>query len=204
MPSESETKRDKAKKLFRDGTKVSEIALQIGVSKSTVYSWKSKYKWDKSSGVSDNDNLIPLNRRTKEEQKEICTKGGKASGAARRKIRDMKMAVRSMLSLPISAKDQAKLWNSVRSLGTAVEDMDYLSAIIASMIAKATSGDVKAAQWLRDTAGYNPTLEFKEKQFELEKLKTEVYIDKMKGCLTIEEVLEVDDISENTEDEDLK
>jgi len=36
------------------------------------------------------EDLIPLDRRTKEEQKQITTMGGKASGESRRKARDLR------------------------------------------------------------------------------------------------------------------
>lgn len=37
--------------------------------------------------MANDENLIPMNRRTKSEQRKIATAGGKASGAARRKKR---------------------------------------------------------------------------------------------------------------------
>ena len=52
--------------------------------------------------MSGEKNLIPLNRRTKEEQKEITTAGGKASGESRRRKRSLKDAADLFLSLPIS------------------------------------------------------------------------------------------------------
>ena len=42
-------------------------------------------------------NLISLAERTREEQREIATKGGKASGEARRRKRDMRELMRIML-----------------------------------------------------------------------------------------------------------
>ena len=50
--------------------------------------------------VGNNNNLIPLNERTKEEQTKITTMGGKASGKARRRKRDLKELLELALSQP--------------------------------------------------------------------------------------------------------
>lgn len=47
-------------------------------------------------------NLKPMNKRTKEEQRGIASKGGKASGVARRKKADLKRAFETLLTLDIS------------------------------------------------------------------------------------------------------
>ena len=50
--------------------------------------------------------LIPVTRRTKEEAKSISRKGGIASGAKRRKIRDLKEAMKILLESDVQGKDQ--------------------------------------------------------------------------------------------------
>lgn len=49
-----------------------------------------------------NNNLVPLNERTKEEQREIAKKGGIQSGKVRRRKRTMKEAAQLILKLPVS------------------------------------------------------------------------------------------------------
>lgn len=44
------------------------------------------------------DNLIPLNKRTKEEQKRITTAGGKASGVVRKEKATMRKAIEWLLN----------------------------------------------------------------------------------------------------------
>ena len=51
------------------------------------------------------EDLIPLNKRTKEEQKEITRKGGIASGEARRRKRSLREAMETMLALELSEKE---------------------------------------------------------------------------------------------------
>jgi hypothetical protein len=52
-----------------------------------------------------NENLIPFDQRTEEEQREIAKKGGQASVVARRKKRDMKKLLETLLDDKIKDKD---------------------------------------------------------------------------------------------------
>lgn len=53
-------------------------------------------------------NLTPMNKRTKDEQKKIASKGGKASGKARRKKADLKKAMETLLALDVTDKNIKK------------------------------------------------------------------------------------------------
>ncbi|CND71477.1 TPA: KGG domain-containing protein [Streptococcus agalactiae] len=53
-------------------------------------------------------NLKPMNQRTKDEQREIAVKGGKASGKARRKKADLKKAFETLMTLDITDKNIKK------------------------------------------------------------------------------------------------
>lgn len=109
-------------------------------------------------------NLIPNEMRTPEERRENARKAGKASGAARRRKRDMKNAARMILNLPADAQVTALL----EQLGIEESDQTMQVAILAAMALKARSGDVRASEFLRDTAGYNPRQELEERRFEAE------------------------------------
>lgn len=88
------------------------------------------------------DNLIPINERTTEEQREIQSAGGRASGAARRRKRALKEAADLYLSLPVS--DRRK-WNALARRGVDPEDIDNQMAMIAGLADAATDGDARAA-----------------------------------------------------------
>lgn len=88
------------------------------------------------------EDLIPLNQRTKEEQKRITTAGGIASGAARRRKRALKEAADLYLSLPVS--DQRR-WNKLARKGIDTEDIDNQMAMIVGLTEAATAGDASAA-----------------------------------------------------------
>lgn len=114
--------------------------------------------------MANDENLIPMNRRTKSEQREIATAGGKASGVARRKKRDMRKAAEMLLNMPVSNK-QSSMKAMLSALGIGEEDMDYSMGIMAAMLVQAANGNVNAAKFLRDTAGQNPAQQLQEKEF---------------------------------------
>lgn len=83
-------------------------------------------------------NLKPLNTRTKEEQKIICSKAGKASGESRRKRKTLRDELLAMLS-----------------------DGDTQKKISVALIQEATNGNnagsvTKAFEVIRDTIGEKP------------------------------------------------
>ena len=55
--------------------------------------------------MANDNNLVSLADRTTEEQREIATKGGKASGEARRRKRSLREAMETMLALELSEKE---------------------------------------------------------------------------------------------------
>ena len=81
----------------------------------------------------NNENLIPLNKRTKSERREIARKGGIASGEKRRA---QKMLQEEMLSI--------------------LEHPTLRKQICQALIEKAIKGNVHAFEIIRDIIGENP------------------------------------------------
>ena len=81
------------------------------------------------------ENLKPFNALTETEQKELAKKGGKASGEARRKKKRFR-----------------ELFNAVLDQENETGERHDM-AIVKAMIKKATIGDVKAFEAIRDTTG---------------------------------------------------
>lgn len=109
-------------------------------------------------------NLIPFNERTESEQRKIQSKGGKASGASRRRKRDMAKAMKMLLDMPaVSGTDEY-----LKQFGFQESDMTNQMAMLSAIFMKAMRGDVRAAEFIRDTAGYNPKIRLEEKRFEAE------------------------------------
>lgn len=62
--------------------------------------------------MANEQNLIPLNKRTKKEQREIATEGGIASGKARREKKTFQELAKTLLSLDVkSGKSLAVMHN---------------------------------------------------------------------------------------------
>lgn len=107
--------------------------------------------------MANEGNLIPLNRRTKSEQREIQAAGGRAAGALRRRKRSMREAADLYLSLPVSDRKQ---WNKLARKGVDPEDVDNQMAIIVGLAEAAAKGDARAAKVLIDLLGDdNPAAE---------------------------------------------
>lgn len=97
------------------------------------------------------DNLIPFNKRTKSEQREICRKGGKASGASRRESREIYRLLQKFLTTKIKIKNlsEEKFFNFLKELGikekTSVRELMLLAQVL-----KSIHGNTKSYMALMD------------------------------------------------------
>ena len=95
-------------------------------------------------------NLIPFDQRTEEEQRDIRSAGGKASGVSRRRKRSLKEAADLYLSLPVTDR---RTWNKIARRGVDPDDIDNQMAMIIGLTMAATAGDAKAAKVIVDLLG---------------------------------------------------
>lgn len=99
------------------------------------------------------EDLIPFNKRTEAEQKEITRKGGIASGKARRAKRDRHKRIQELFALAV--KDP-KLKANLEKMGIDVTDADLETAADARvMVELLRKGDYKAWQAMKQEA-YGP------------------------------------------------
>jgi putative uncharacterized protein gbs1119 len=103
--------------------------------------------------INNGINLIPLNKRTKSEQREIAKKGGIESGKIRREKKQMKEIVNDLFSKPVTNQ---KIIDKLKTLGYKDDEITNQIAITSSAFFKALKGDIKAMEFLRDTAGQKP------------------------------------------------
>ena len=89
--------------------------------------------------MANEQNLKPLNTRTKDERRKIAVMGGKASGKARRDRKTFKDSL--LLALETIQED-----------GKTIQDIG-----IESLMGKYKNGDLKAFEIVRDTVGEKPT-----------------------------------------------
>lgn len=100
------------------------------------------------------EDLIPMNERTKEEQKKIARKGGINSGKARRKKKAMKDIIATLGKEDAPPQVIAKLIQLGMLEQGEICSMD--EALILAQYGKALTGNTRAAQFVRDTAGQKP------------------------------------------------
>lgn len=80
-------------------------------------------------------NLIPFNKRTENEQREYAKKGGQKSGEVRRQRKAMKEQMEMLLSLPFNLKDNDgnDIADMLTSLGIEKDNIDNQMAMIISL-----------------------------------------------------------------------
>lgn len=84
--------------------------------------------------MANEQNLIPVTKRTPREQREISSKGGKASAEAKKARKTLKETLLLML-----------------------EEGNTQNDITLALLQKALNGDTKAYEVIRDTVGEKPT-----------------------------------------------
>ena len=120
---------------------------------SIINSSDSQNKDDKGkrNGI---DNLIPFNQRTEEQQREIAKMGGKASGEARKKKRDMREVAKAILEHAMNDEQIDEVLGSSKDLLDG--DKSVMAVLTARMVQEAGKGSYKHYETLRDTAGFKP------------------------------------------------
>lgn len=93
--------------------------------------------------MANEENLIPLNKRTKSEQREIARMGGRASGIARKKKADLKRTLETLLQSEVSNHKMKEL---LVSLGY---EPTNETALVLVVLQKALNGDMRAVSQIR-------------------------------------------------------
>lgn len=115
--------------------------------------------------MANEENLIPFDKRTESEQREIRKKGGIKSGEARRKKKSMKQVANYLLSLPVVEELQEEMIQS----GIAIDETDNQTALVFSMMQRAIKGNVTAAQFIANITGSTAMTEAEREKIKLEK-----------------------------------
>lgn len=93
--------------------------------------------------MANEQNLKPNSERSPKEVRENGAKGGIASGEARRRKRDLKLAIQALLEADVKDKRTGEVMSGAEALAVA-------------QYRKALKGDTKAFEVLRDTSGQKP------------------------------------------------
>jgi len=111
------------------------------------------------------ENLIPTTKRSKEEARELGRKGGKASGEARRKKRDIRLAMEALLEKSYKGKNGQELTGA--------------EAIALKQMEKALKGDTKAFEVVRDTSGQKPVEKVEQVNIDMEYEQSIKYVEEL-------------------------
>ena len=100
--------------------------------------------------MSNEQNLIPWNKRTESEQREYARQGGKKSGEVRRNRKAMKDTMKMLLDLKLPESESKE---QLEGMGIDGEDLNIQTAILVGQVKKALSGNLDSAKFVRDTIG---------------------------------------------------
>ena len=108
--------------------------------------------------MANEQNLIPNSERTPEELRRQTRKGGIASGKARREKKMFRETLEALLGMPMKdgkdvSVDDIKSFAAIKGQNISVQE-----AILIAQIQKAMKGDTRAAEYVRDTIGENPSV----------------------------------------------
>lgn len=135
------------------------------------------------------ENLIPINERTTDEQREIRQKGGIASGEARRKKRDLRERARLINEQMADPRVAAAMSR------TGIDIEDNADVVLAGILKGVIKGDIKSIDRWMELTGENARenerheirmLEGRKKELEAERaaMENELYrlrLDAIKG-----------------------
>lgn len=115
--------------------------------------------------MANEENLIPLNERTKNEQREIQRKGGIASGAKRREKADLKKKVNEILAMDVFSP---QLKETLEEKGLSATNQ---TAVVTVLLQKALKGDMRAIELLAKMNGNEGTKDALDKKEQKERVK---------------------------------
>ena len=98
-------------------------------------------------------------------------KAGVASGASRRRKRAMRQAAAMLLNTQIPMNERGPFMGTVKTLlktfGYTPDDATYQDALLAGIMLESMKGDVRAAEFIRDTAGESPALDIRKAELKM-------------------------------------
>lgn len=118
-------------------------------------------------------NLIPFSERTEDEARQLGAKGGRASGASRRRKKNMQECAKLVLSLPADTRED---WDILASVGGSLDnispdDLNNMLLVNAALVLAAKNGDVSAYKAIRDVIRDDERLKIEKERLKLEKQK---------------------------------
>ena len=107
--------------------------------------------------VENLDKQYQFDKMTPEQRAEYGRKGGIASGETKRRKKAIKETLEVFLGMQMKNGKAANIEEVKSFAALKKKNISVQEAVVISMIQKAMKGDVKAAEWVRDTVGEKPT-----------------------------------------------
>lgn len=98
------------------------------------------------------ENLVPLNKRTKSEQRKIQSMGGIASGEARRRQRTLREIAMAVHTAPINTEIPG-VKERLAMVGLDPERESNSALLVSALFAQAAQGDIKAFEKWAELVG---------------------------------------------------
>ena len=106
--------------------------------------------------MANEQNLKPV--QTKSEARSRGRNGGIASGKARREKKLFRETLESLLSMSLKNSKDVTIEEIQSFAGIKGKNISVQDAILVAQIQKAMKGDTRAAEYVRDTIGENPSM----------------------------------------------
>lgn len=104
--------------------------------------------------MANEENLIPMSERSKEEARELGRKGGIESGKVRKQKADLRKRLRELVDMPLRAGDI----DEIETLADAKNaNLSISDALLAKLVVMALGGNIKAMNTLMGMLGNDPT-----------------------------------------------
>ena len=111
--------------------------------------------------------LVPLNERTKDEQKRITQKGGIKSGESRRRKKALRTALKEAISLSMKELHPDLRDGIMHAAGIKDDGLTIGDAILGSIVRSACPGDPKMMKILLDNIGESADIRLHEREVKL-------------------------------------
>ncbi|MGP1365904.1 MAG: hypothetical protein ACTTKW_01095 [Schwartzia sp. (in: firmicutes)] len=111
--------------------------------------------------------LMPLNKRTKDEQKKITQKGGIASGKSRRRKKALRLALKEAVAMKLKDLPPDLQRGIMKAAKLKDRELSVSDAILGSIVRAACGGDSRMMKLLLDTIGESADARMKEREMKL-------------------------------------
>lgn len=117
--------------------------------------------------MANEENLVPANRRSRNEARENGRKGGLNSGKARRRKKALRLMLKEAISLPLSDLPKDLKAGIMKAAQITDDSLLVSDAVLGSLIRTACKGNSQMMRLLLDTLGESADIRMKEREIKL-------------------------------------